>query len=702
MTTDHFPAFAKMMAASFAAAVKKPDRVFVVDFEPDALYAAYLTAFPAGTNPPFKARTEHDCGCCKSFIRRAGLIVHVDDAGHKHTIWEHAARNAPEHYALVAAKLNNIVIDQPIANLFRVSEKETSFGNQVTRSQDKVTERVITWNHFHTGPIPDSLRCKLPDTVRGEFRTEVEVFERGLTSLKPDAVATVLSLLDAHNLYKWEEYQPLVAAFARAQEQFLKMPAPQQNVFVWTHGKGALAKFKNTSIGQLVEAIGDGKDVEDAVRAFEAMVAPQNYRRPTAIITPGMVKQAMKTLEELGLEPALERRFARIGDISVNDVKWVDSRTRANMKGGIGGMLMAHATASGHERDLKRAEDITIDVFMDKVLPQAKSMELLFTGGHVANLASLTAPVHDDAKLLFKWDNPFAWSYINNVTDSIKELVKRAGGNITAPLRASLAWSNGDDLDLHAYEPKIGIRSQLAEGNHIGYDTPFRKDRSHAFSPLGGQLDVDMNAGGPTNSKNPVENIYWKQAHPGRYKIQVHQFAKRSNAGVGFTVEIEVNGKITTFTYAKAVRDKARIDVCNVIVAADGTATFEVLDDGISSSAISQDRWGLKTESYVGVNVVTYSPNYWGENKVGHRHVFFVLDGCKNDEAARGVYNEFLRAELEKHGKVFELIGEKTKCQPTDGQLSGLAFSYTKPASVAMKVMTHAGKQIVYNVRMGA
>jgi hypothetical protein len=117
--------------------------------------------------------------------------------------------------------------------------------------------------------------------------------------------------------------------------------------------------------------------------------------------------------------------------------------------------------------------------------------------------------------------------------------------------------------------------------------------------------------------------------------------------------------------------------------------------------ASSQGVWALKTETFIKVNAVTLSPNYWGENAVGNKHTFFVLDGAKNDELTRGFYNEFLHPRLEPHRKVFEVIADKTKCQPTEGQLSGLGFSSTKKESFILRAQ-QGRKQRVFNVTVGA
>ena len=692
MATDNFPQFARLVADAFQTIAKHDPLVVGVDG--DALYERYLSAFPEGTNPKFKERTEHDCSCCKSFIRHAGNVVCVDGSVIL-TIWDYAAMSAPAPYAEIATALRALVLDAHITDLFRVGQNETSFGAETTRSQDKESGRALTWRHFYTGNIPKALRVLMPDGVRGDFRTTVAVFKRGLEELSPDAVDMVLSLVDANNLYRGAEHRPAVAEFQRMQREYLALRERERDTYAWTAARGPAARFRNTVIGTLVQDLSVGDDVERAVAAFEAKVAPQNYKRTTAVITPGMVKKAMETIESLGLESALERRYARLEDVAVTNVLWVDSSVKSLMKGGLADALMQHAVAAAagdNAADEERAEPILITGFLWDVLPKVTGMDLLFKGAHVGNLVSLTAPIHPEPKQLFRWHNDFAWSYGGNVTDSIKERVKRAGGRVEgAALRISLSWFNFDDLDLHVYEPnQKGYRAAM--GNHIWFSS------RHGWT--GGQLDVDMNAGHGT-ARDAVENVAWTTPPPdGAYKVVVNNFAKRESVDVGFNIEIECAGKVTHFSYNKAVRSQQDIHVCTLHMKGGRIDRFEEGDSGITSSAISQEKWGLRTETYVKVNLVTLSPNYWGEEPVGNKHFLFMLEGAKNDEAARGIYNEFLHPRLEKHRKVFEVIGDKTKCPPADDQLSGLGFSSTKADDVVVRVR-QGKRQRLFKIHVG-
>jgi hypothetical protein len=672
---DNFGSFAQLVAKSFQKLTKdEGTTVFVMDVSGDALYETYLASFPEGTNPIYKQRTEHDCSCCRSFIRRVGNVGVLKD-GVVRTIWDEAAERAKAPYNQVAAALRDAVRDLRIQDRFLVSKKEGSFGAEVTRSMDD-DGNAQTWHHFFTGPIPSHLQHSLPDSVKGQHRTSVQVFERGLVELKPDAVDTVLSLIDGNNLYRGAEHRTAVVEFRKAQNAYLDLDQGHDR-FLWAYASGPAARFRNTVIGTLVQDLSQGVEIDRAVAAFESKVAPQNYKRTTAVITPGMVKTAMATIQELGLESALERRFARLEDISVNDVLWVDSAARPLMKDSIADTLMQHA-AKMNPPNVTSAEDITIDDFIYRILPEATIIEVLFKGAHLNNLMSLTAPVHPEPKQLFKWDNDFAWSYGGNVADSIKEKVKKAGGNVTnAVLRVSLSWFNYDDLDLHVMEPN---------GTHIYY------------AARHGKLDVDMNVT-PT-TREPVENVSWLRVDDGSYRVWVNSFNKRDSEDVGFVVEMEVEGKLTHFSYNKAVRDREDVQVISFRVSRGRVEKVET-GPGIVSAGISQEKWGLHTETFVKVNAITLSPNYWGGNAVGNKHTFFVLDGAKNDEPTRGIYNEFLHSRLETHRKVFEVIGDKTKCQPTEGQLSGLGFSSTKKDIVTVRVQQGV-KQRMFNVTFGS
>jgi hypothetical protein len=73
-------------------------------------------------------------------------------------------------------------------------------------------------------------------------------------------------------------------------------------------------------------------------------------------------------------------------------------------------------------------------------------------------------------------------------------------------------------------------------------------------------------------------------------------------------------------------------------------------------------------------------------NSVGNKHVFFIVEGAKNDETPRGFYNEFLKEELTTNRKVFEVLGAKLKVEPSDRQLTGVGFSDTQRNSFIVRV----------------
>ncbi|WP_430781390.1 hypothetical protein [Actinoplanes sp. G11-F43] len=636
----------------------------------DSLWLTFLDSFPAGTNPRFRERSEYDCSTCRQFVKHFGTVVEIQD-GRIRTVWSGVSAADPV-FSVVAAAMDEFVGSLPLSGVFR--SREEQYGAKTTRSLRD--GRVEVWNHLH-GRVEKRHHTSDVGAERGAFDASVQVFQRGLEELTPAALDTVADLIDSDSLYRGTEHRRAVTEFRSLRNRWAQ--APDGRAFVFANAASPAARLRNTVIGTLVRDLSEGVELEQAVRAFETKVAPQNYQRPTALITPAMVKSAMRTIGELGVEESLRRRFARLSDVSVNNVLWVDNDTQARMKDGIEGLLMQAATtgpAGARVRDAK-PEEVPVLTFLKDILPGAANIDLWVGNSHEPHFVSLTTGLHPDAPRLFKWDNDFGWSYGGNVTDSIKERVKRAGGNVTGKLRVSLSWFNHDDLDLHVYEP---------DGTHIWYQE--KRDK----------LDVDMNAGGP-DTREPVENVTWAAKVPdGVYRIAVNQFRKRETSDVGFVIETESNGRTENFRYERAVSQKETVEVGRMTVTGGVITAFQPAD-GMRPGNAAQERWGITTEQFVPVSTVMYSPNYFDDNEVGNRHYFFMLKGCVNDQPARGIYNEFLRGDLQQHRKVFEVLGDRTKCEPSPDQLSGLGFSSTVRESVVAKVTMTGGRRRLISIQ---
>jgi hypothetical protein len=644
--------------------------LFVVDVSGDDLFAAYLAAFPEGTNPIYRERTEHDCSCCKNFIRNIGNVVAVVN-GKMQTVWDTV--NVGSEYDIVAKALSIIVSAAPIKSLFRASEKQ--YGAESTvELKDGVTKR---WNHFH-GQIANKHYTKEVGSVVGEYNTSVSVFKRGLDELTPEAFATIIDLTNQNNLYKGNDFLAAVTAFSKAQQDYNKLSAQEKNNYIWQNaGNMALSRFRNTAIGTLLVDLSAGVDIEGAVKSFEQKVAPTNYKRPNALITQKMVDDAMKTIDSLGLEPALERRHATLEDVSVNDILFVDNNVRGKLKGGVANVL-ADAVAPVEVKESK-AQEINVDDFLKNVVPGAKSIDVHVKNQHQANFVSITAPVHEEVEPLFKWDNNFAWSYDGNVTDSIKERVKAQGGITDAKFRVSLAWYNKDDLDLYIKEPD-------------GYQIYF--GNKGVRSKNTGMLDVDMNAYGPHSDTEPVENVVWSRPMDGQYIVTVNNYNQRTTVNPGFTLEVESDGIVHQYSTPTSPRSGNNKHALTITVKGGKVVDIKPTQ-GVVGGAFSQEKWNIETEKFVRVNTMMLSPNHWNGKEIGSKHVFFALEGCKNPVPTRGIYNEFLKGDLEKHRKVFELLGQKTMCQPSEKQISGLGFTSARGDSVVVKV----NNQKLYNVK---
>lgn len=646
-------------------------QLFRVNIDKDLLWETYLGSFPAGTNPIFRERTEHDCQCCKQFIRAAGNIVAIVE-NELVSVWD---IEAEEPYQTVANALAGLVKDCKVDNICLHYEKNlgTDYNHQLLEDG-----QTIKWEHFHY-KLPSKfvigkahIGTKLSDSMSSK-----DVFMRGLEEITVEAAETVLELIEQNSIYRGTEHKRVVDLFVKHKKEYDELPENHKNNYCWVKSVelGSPARIRNTVIGTLLVDISNEVDLDHAVRSFETKVAPTNYKRPTAVISKRMIADAQNKVQELGFEDALHRRYAVAEDLTINNVLFADRSARKAMSVFE---EMAEEVPENVSK-LNKVDEVDMETFINSIVPKAESIELLAENRHVNNLMSLIAPVHPDAKHIFKWDNNFSWAYNGEVTDSIKERVKQAGGTVEGILRCSLSWFNYDDLDIHVREPD---RTHIYYGDKRSYSS--------------GILDVDMNAGGP-RSREAVENIIWtnkaRMKH-GVYEVWVNNYCQREMSDVGFDVEIEHGGTIHSFHYDKKVGNGKNVMVAKFKYDGDKIEFIESLP----STKASKEVWGITTETYQKVSMILNSPNHWDDKAIGNKHLFFILEGCRNDVPARGFFNEFLKESLSPHRKVFEVLGSKMKTDTSDRQLSGIGFSSTQKNHVFCKVTGNFARTIKINL----
>lgn len=650
--------------------------LFTVEVDRDKIYQLYLDGFD---DPAIKQ--EHTCNCCKSFLRQfAGIVTIVDNK--VVSIWDNI--KVPKEYTKSVSNLKKYIHSLPIHSIFLFENK-----NCGTDKNLDVADNIV-WEHFYLcldkkfiGQV-----SKIP-TLVGASVTNKNVLKRALDEITTEALDLTLELIDQNSLYRGKEFEANLREFLKIKKVYDKIKPTGKDLFCWTKSvelSGALINIRNSSIGTLLLDISSGMELDLAVTRFEKVVAPTNYKRPTSLVTPRMIEDAKKQLSELGLLDSLDRRFAHESDLSVEDIIYTDKTSSAALD--IFGEMTKDCSVN--PKTLSKTEEISIGDFIEKIVPTSKSIEVLVENSHQNNLVSLTTAINKDSKPLFKWDNHFAWSYNGNITDSMRDKVVAAGGRVDGVFRFTHSWNhdgkNQSLMDLHVFLPahntKVNTNNSKKEV-HDSYGNAERVGWNHRqhYSTKGVQ-DVDFTS--PPGKSVPLENITFpslKHMPDGDYVCKIHNWNKRNITTSGFKAEIEFEGNIYSYNYTKPLDNKEWITVA-VVTLKDGK--FSIVHH-IPESTETKSIWGIKTNQFTKVKKVMLSPNYWN-TPVGNKHYMFFLENCVNEDSPRGFFNEFLKQDLDKHRKVFEIVGTKVKIQEDKNQLSGLGFSETQKNSVIVRV----------------
>jgi hypothetical protein len=677
-----FSEFVEDQQRKFEEASKDESVLFATGVKQDELWSAYLDSFPPGMNEVYRERREFDCSHCRHGVYRFGNVVMIKD-NQLVSIWDMEVDD--ERLGPVVNKMSSVVKSHHVVDVF--VSKESKLG-QESSNELQGDGAVRTWSHFSL-TLPDRLvytSDKSEAQIRGGYRDTKNVFKRSLEEIDRQSIVDVLDMIEEKSLYKGDEWEAVLTRFLGFQNEYNKLPDNEKDNYCWivsTQVGSSVSKLRNHSMGTLLVNLSDGMEPEVAVKKFEAIVAPSNYKRPKAIFTAGMIQRAEEAVTELGFVESLGRRYANLDDISINNVLWANRDAAKRMDGAGGAFDMLREDVTVDPKKFESSEPIGVDDFIGNVITSAGRIEVLVENRHEPNLVSLIAPVVEDSPTMFKWGNSFSWAYGGNVADSMRERVHSLGGRVDGALRFTHSWNhtgqNQSLMDLHVFFPGY-IENRGRNGTIHDYYPGTRRVGWNLRRDIQSGAEQDVDFVQRPGSSVPLENISFpdiRKMPEGRYTFCIHNWSARNPNTSGFVAEIEFGGDIHEFNHPGPLKNKEWVTLATVDLK-DGKFSINPEMD-MSGGTTSREMWGINTSRFHPVSSLMFSPNYWDEQDgIGNLHVMFMIAGCINDSRPNGFFNEYLKPELETHRRVFEALGSKMKVEESENQLSGLGFSSTQ------------------------
>lgn len=658
-----------------------------VDADPDALWDLFYNSFSSDEFKQF-----NNCNCCRHFIKTYGLMLFIDrEHQQPESIWGvHSFMEEDNPYKAGFEAMDALVRRSSPVRTFNFTQEFVPIKSN-TKILPEGETRDFDHFYYHIGSIDSVPQDRseylnnIPSYAKkiGMGMNEFISIKLSFDKISLQSIDSVLAMIEGNQLTRGD-------AYLRALESFkvlhLRSAASRDvSLFIWQYlaecyqGEVLPNKIRSTSLGSLLEDLTKGdKAVEDCIKSYEAKVNPTVYSRTVRTVSKGQVQTSKDYLTKNGYMPSFSRRLAIPSDLDVSDLLYVDR-----------GSTQAQDPFESLENEkpvnpnsFRGCQSITLDDFIS--MPK-NDLSILFEEDLVQNLFTLVAPSCSEDKPLTSWNNGFSFSYRGEVTSSISARVKSAGGEISGVLRYSLSWEGDCDLDLHCAEKHF-------DGNSCNINFQTKAPRLTS-----GRLDVDANASSDDLMASPVENICYsddlKEIHPGRYEVKVNNYSRRSPPNDGFYLEFFYNGKTTLYYHPKHVGYGETVPVLDFTLNEnlDLKISREIGKQELQEATVSSAKtWGLTKKTFCKVESMSYSPNHWGDNEVGTKHLFFYLTDARLSGDTRSIYTEFLPSELKPHRRVIEEIAGRTKidCSKDPGcndQVSGVGFLLTERKSLHVR-----------------
>jgi hypothetical protein len=380
---DGYPEFREQIARRTKTA-EWP--LFTTDTQPEELQRLFLDGLPYG-------RHYYNCRACLKFLGRYGGLVNIDDEGTAHPLlWD----TLPSPYFVGAVKdLWKYVIKARVTGVFVAKEKVWG------------TPETPPWTHLY-GEVSERFRY---DTRPGEadkrmaqYREDFRILCEAIAENTPGTFRTLVRVLGHEEVYRGEKF----INHAQWLLDLLEGNATNRRNKWWKAVATAPAGWchvKSSVLGTVLEDIQNGLSFNVIAKRFKQKMHPLRYQRPQ-VVKEGNIDEAEKLIASLGLQKALERRFAIAQDLRPF---WSERGPTKTVGAAPDRLFDSLRVRAAKKRTLGLPQQtMTWVKFYGNVLPQALGLELEILQENRAYFG-FVAPVYKDAPPLLQWPNGISW-----------------------------------------------------------------------------------------------------------------------------------------------------------------------------------------------------------------------------------------------------------------------------------------------------
>ena len=389
------------------------------------LYDLYLSQLPG-------ERQIHTCAACRRFIETFGALATLTDKGAiEPALWRET--DVPPFYQPAIRALAEAVGRASVTGPFLT--RATTWGKPLTGF----------WAHLaveQAAPMPGLGRLLTPSQTMAAQREDFRTVATALEAFSPTLLHEALRVLKTDSVHMSERFVGPVQWLLDLHENRRRAKGAARDNVLWRAVASAPAGYchpRASVIGSLLEDIASGAPFPDIRARFNAKVAPLAYQRPQAPPTAGNIARAEQIVEQLGIGPSLERRFARLEEL---ETLWRPAAPEARSMGGVFRHLLPKPRTAA--LDLPPVT-MTWIKFAATVLPGATRMELDVPdkGPFIA----FTTAVDPAAPPILKWDreghrNPVAWYVYPNGSPASQWGLTAGWREVTAVSALPTLWGD--------------------------------------------------------------------------------------------------------------------------------------------------------------------------------------------------------------------------------------------------------------------